>query len=352
MTLTLTEQTIRSIPTGYGYPEFLRHDGQQLTFAGWLLALDGGFDQFEILLPTGEKYPAQLIVRPELAELHPHIPNAARGGFLAMGQPPPLGPQDTFEFMVVGVRGGRSVCGMVVGYHHPPRPVLHPPAVVMSRAAGAAVPTLWEATGIKNVNDFRRVLAKHVDLHRITRLLEWGCGSGRLTQHLIARFPWARVHGTDIDAEAAAWAGAHFDGEFVACDKSPPLRYADAAFDLVVSLTVFTHRTESFQAAWLQELRRIIAPGGLLLATTHGEFAGRWLFPKAKEFAKVFATGFHDAIPDGTLQHVASSEYYRSTFQSKAWTERNWSKYFDVVDYVEGGMNNFQDIWVLRRPRR
>jgi SAM-dependent methyltransferase len=167
---------------------------------------------------------------------------------------------------------------------------------------------------------------------------------------LIDRFHWARVHGTDIDAEAVAWAAANLGGEFVPCAKDPPLPYAASSFDTIMSLSVFTHLTRAYQAEWLQELRRILKPGGILLATTHGEFAGRWLFPDPKRFKDVFASGFHDATPDDNLGNVASSEYYRSTFQSRQYTEREWGKHMDVIDFVEGGINNFQDIWVLRRP--
>jgi len=342
---------MNSIPTAYGYVDFLREEDGDLVVAGWLLGMEGGFDTIEVHLAGGRVEPAQLIERPDMAKLFPHIPRADRSGFLVRGKLPPLAPQDTFEFAVVGTRAGRPARQMLVGYHRPPSDKPLPPPQVMSRAAGAAIPDLWVATGIKGSNDVRRVLGRHVDLRQVKRLLEWGCGSGRVTRHLIDRLPWARVHGTDIDAEAVAWAAKNLDGEFVPCRTEPPLPYADATFDAIVSLSVFTHLTRPYQAAWLQELRRILVPGGLLLATTHGEFAGHWLFPRPDRFREVFANGIHDSIRDDTLGAVASGEYYRSTFQTRDYTQREWSKYMDVIDFVEGGSNNLQDMWVLRRPR-
>jgi hypothetical protein len=38
-------------------------------------------------------------------------------------------------------------------------------------------------------------------------------------------------------------------------------------------------------------------------------------------------------------------------FQSRAHTIEVCSAYFDVVDYVERGLNGHQDLVVLRRPR-
>ena len=87
---------------------------------------------------------------------------------------------------------------------------------------------------------------------------------------------------------------------------------------------------------------------GLVALTTHGEFASRWIFHKPGEYDKVMATGFFDGLADHNLKHVASGDYYRSTFQSRDWTTKEWSRWFDVIDYVEAGINNFQDIFVMR----
>lgn len=341
---------MQAIPPAYGYVEYLREEWGHLVVAGWMLGLEGGFDAFEIRLADGRTHEAELRERPEMADLFPHIPAAERSGFRAYGVLPPLGPDETFEFTVLGVRGGRPVRSMRVGYHRPRREARFPPPEVMRRASGDALPAFWEATGIKGCNDVRRVLARHVELHRVGRLLEWGCGAGRVTRHLIDRFPWARVHGTDIDADAIAWARAHLEGEFAVCATSPPLVYGDATFDVIVSLSVFTHLTLESQAEWLRELRRVLKPGGILLATTHGEFAGRWLLPRAAEYEAVFADGFHDATRDETLGAVASGEYYRATYQTREHTEREWSRHLDVIDFVQGGSNNLQDVFVLRRP--
>jgi len=47
----------------------------------------------------------------------------------------------------------------------------------------------------------------------------------------------------------------------------------------VIGYSVFTHLTEAMQRQWLEELRRITAPGGLVLVTAHGDFLGMYQFP-------------------------------------------------------------------------
>src|SRR5438046_2874585 len=52
---------------------------------------------------------------------------------------------------------------------------------------------------------------------------------------------------------------------------APPLAFANATFDLAYALSVFTHLPEAMQHDWMDELRRVVRPGGYLLLTTHGE---------------------------------------------------------------------------------
>ena len=54
---------------------------------------------------------------------------------------------------------------------------------------------------------------------------------------------------------------------------TPPTRYPAAFFDVVYSVSLFTHLDEPSQDQWLEELARILKPGGVLLVTTHGKFA-------------------------------------------------------------------------------
>ena len=48
--------------------------------------------------------------------------------------------------------------------------------------------------------------------------------------------------------------------------EQPPLDFPDDHFDLVTALSVFTHITDGW-SDWLLEIRRVLKPGGLLIAT-------------------------------------------------------------------------------------
>jgi SAM-dependent methyltransferase len=97
-------------------------------------------------------------------------------------------------------------------------------------------------------------------------LLDWGCGSGRITRHL-PRHTQAKILGRDPDAMTVGWCARNLPGDFGACGLHPPLDLADGAIDAAISLSVFTHLGEATQGQWLAELARVIRPGGLLLLT-------------------------------------------------------------------------------------
>ena len=156
------------------------------------------------------------------------------------------------------------------------------------------------------------------------------------------------VLGCDIDPFAIEWCNVHLqEGAFAVLGPLPPAPYPDAHFDLIVSYSVFTHLTRDVQHAWLQEMHRLLLPGGLFLATTHGEFA--LSFAKGRLKVEFPRSGIEDSVKDHALDGIAPAGYYRGTFQAKDYTIREFGRYFQVLEYVERGGMNHQDLIVLRK---
>jgi len=102
-------------------------------------------------------------------------------------------------------------------------------------------------------------------------LLDFGCGCGRVLRHW-AGLERAAVFGSDYNEGLAAWCAANLPFATVSVNElAPPLRYEDGQFGLVYAISVFTHLPHDLERAWIDELSRIVAPGGLLLVTTHGD---------------------------------------------------------------------------------
>src|SRR5262245_10688741 len=102
------------------------------------------------------------------------------------------------------------------------------------------------------------------------RLLDFGCGCGRVTRHW-ARLDGPEIHGSDYNRALVAWCEANLRfARFAVNGLQPPLAYEPGSFDLVYGISVLTHLPEDLGRDWIVELGRILSPGGLLLLTTHG----------------------------------------------------------------------------------
>jgi SAM-dependent methyltransferase len=102
-------------------------------------------------------------------------------------------------------------------------------------------------------------------------VLEFGCGSGRVIRHF-RYIDGLRLVGTDANAKPIEWDRKNIPGiEFDHNALEPPLAYPDESFDLIFALSVFTHIPLKWQRPWLDELRRVLRPGGYLLCTVHGD---------------------------------------------------------------------------------
>jgi len=60
--------------------------------------------------------------------------------------------------------------------------------------------------------------------------------------------------------------------------------------------------------------------------------------------------GSADSREDRALGGIAPDGYYRGTFQTGAYSLGEWSRYFEIVEFVEGSLAH-QDLVVMRRPR-
>jgi SAM-dependent methyltransferase len=77
--------------------------------------------------------------------------------------------------------------------------------------------------------------------------------------------------GCDPNAGAVAWAAEHLDGiEFFASPQAPPLDLPDASLDLVYAISIWSHFDERAGLGWIEEMRRLLRPGGRVVLTTHG----------------------------------------------------------------------------------
>lgn len=123
----------------------------------------------------------------------------------------------------------------------------------------------------------RRYLFERAGLASGQRLLEVGCGTGALLSSL-AGFG-LQLHGLDIDGEFLSQAQRHIPPAVLARGDAHRLPYPDASFDILCChfLLLWVHDP----ARVVAEMRRVVRPGGWILALAEPDYGGRVDYPEA-----------------------------------------------------------------------
>lgn len=173
--------------------------------------------------------------------------------------------------------------------------------------------------------------------------LDFGCGVGRIAVHL-KRAGIEDLYGVDPDRGAIRWLRRRYGKEsFQISSKRPPLPFPDAAFDVAIAISIFTHMSEEEQFSWLAELSRVLKPGGLLVASTHG----RELLVTRDDLTPEQTTTL-----DGTGFLFAPGRWAfneNSTFHTPEYMEKSWGRWFQCRLFVPKGLMNYQDVSVWRK---
>ncbi len=119
-------------------------------------------------------------------------------------------------------------------------------------------------------------LLERLDLTTVAprRVLDVGCGTGRPTRHLLARYPGAELLGVDLApnmlkvAGRRAWYAPWQKRARFVCADAAALPFADTSFDILYASLVLQW-CEDLDATLL-EWRRLLKPHGLLLFSTLG----------------------------------------------------------------------------------
>ena len=59
--------------------------------------------------------------------------------------------------------------------------------------------------------------------------------------------------------------------DFIQNNLIPPLDLHDNSIDVLYSVSVFTHLSKEMHFRWIEEIKRVLKPGGLFIGTFHGD---------------------------------------------------------------------------------
>lgn len=338
----------KEVEPARGYYDRVEYIDGTLIIEGWILVPGKRIDKTLLFVDNNFIRHFGIVEKEDVEIAFPFIPHARYSGF-AISEKIAVRADSIIRICIVAIQNGKQVGYMKTCFsRNASEKLLVRDEDLMQRVAHTRSVSYFRASGFKSFSDFWELSCRYAEPDGLRRVLDWGCGCGRLTEIFAHLTKNKELYGCDIDAEAIAWCANNLKHvTFNTIPLLPPTEYPDNFFDLVIGNSVFTHLTKNVQLLWLQELNRIIKRNGLLLATVHGPFAAFFQFQdKAKDILK---TGIYDKSIDDTLGDIAPKDYYRSTYQTPEYTRREFGNYFEVLDYIEKGSLNFQDMVVMRK---
>lgn len=197
-----------------------------------------------------------------------------------------------------------------------------------------------------------------------SNVLDFGVGWGRVIRCFLRDVEPANLYGVDVDDRFLDIARkTKVPGHLSKIEPTGNLPYPDGHFDVVFAWSVFSHLPEDVQHIWLAEISRVLAPGGIFVASVQP--------PRFLNFIRQLPIDVGQNIwysqlvralsevskPDEVLSQKGflflpthNSVTYGDTIISRSYVENRWSDYFENVHHLDD-KTQFPEavIWATKR---
>jgi len=219
-----------------------------------------------------------------------------------------------------------------------------PPGNLIYVIGAHSSPRYFIDSGRSSNQAIRDILKKNgLDISQFRDVLDFGCGVGRIIRH------WRTTdgpawHGTDYNPVLIEWCRSNLKfADFRVNTLSGELPYDAESFDFIYAFSVFTHLSEQLQFFWLNELSRVLRPGGFVYFTTHGDGYVPHLNADERE-----------AYKRGELvvrEQQESGSNVCAVFHPPGYIQKIAAPTFRVVDHVPGGGGgeSHHDVYLLSK---
>ncbi len=192
---------------------------------------------------------------------------------------------------------------------------------------------------------------------RIMRILDLPCGHGRVLRYLKAAFPEAEITACDLLRDGVDFCSSTFGAKALySCDEPEAIPLERGSCDLIWVGSLFTHLDAPLWSRLLTVLRDSLAPGGLLVFSTHGRHTyqrvleGVWdrnisYRRRTMMLYRYERTGF------GYAQYLGSEGYYGLSLSHPAWVTRQLTALggLRVVNVSETSWDDSHDVFATVR---
>ena len=193
-------------------------------------------------------------------------------------------------------------------------------------------------------------------------ILDFPSGSGRVTRHLRAMFPSARIGACDLYREHVDFCTEQFGAEPILSREHLDELQIEPEWDLVFCGSLLTHLPESLFWPTIRFIVRALSPTGIALVTLEGRRAEDiqdhlWKLIDDRRFEKIRrgyhkrGFGFVDYAADMRRLFPSQSNYGVAMVRP-SWVMAGLEQMPDIriLGYLERAWDDHQDVVVFGRP--
>jgi SAM-dependent methyltransferase len=189
-------------------------------------------------------------------------------------------------------------------------------------------------------------------LPQLDSFLEFACGYGRFTRFLVARLDPRKVRVSDINRSSVDFVRKTFGvSGFYSTESANGLDHS-REYEVIFVASLFSHLAIEHWTEWLPRLYQMLAPGGLLIFSTHGTYARDVIYdPRQRDRLEAKADGFW-FLPMNETGGRLAVEYYGSAFVTEEFVQREvTARGLGTVRRVyPAKLWGSQDLYVLEKP--
>jgi len=186
---------------------------------------------------------------------------------------------------------------------------------------------------------------KYIEL-KDKRILDWGCGPGRIIRHLPTLIGnGCEYFGTDYNKKSIDWCSKNLsDVKFNRNSLTAQLPFADNFVDVIYGISIFTHLSKQLHFDWYNELYRILKPNGIMFLTTQGDNFKVKLTDTELKIYNDNSLVVRGNVKEG---HRTFSAFHPKEFMKKLFYNAEILEHIETKPDKGGWLP--QDIWIIKK---